>query len=92
MTEGCTEGSPVQGLMRGVWGINDQAIESTNRFVPDCRDDQAVNEAQYRLLLGFAQTQMPPIHRGHEGGRMLYNEFQQEDILSGIRFGVLLLA
>jgi hypothetical protein len=42
--------------------------------------------------LWLAQTQVQTTQKGQELGRMLYNELEQEDILSGVRWGLALLA
>jgi len=44
------------------------------------------------LPLWLAQTQVQTTQKGQQLGRMLYNELEQGDILSGVRFGVALLA
>jgi hypothetical protein len=47
---------------------------------------------QHMLPLWLAQTQVQTTQKGQERGRMLYNELEQGDILSGVRFGLALLA
>ena len=44
------------------------------------------------LPLRLAQTQVQTTPKGQQVGRMLDNELDQGDILSGVRFGVALLA
>jgi hypothetical protein len=44
------------------------------------------------LPLWLTQTQVQPTQKGQKTGRMVYNELEQGDILSGVRFGVVLLA
>src|SRR5215510_1511424 len=39
------------------------------------------------LPLWLVQMQVQTTHKGQQFGRMLYNELEQGDILSGIRFG-----
>src|SRR5215216_4091344 len=60
--------------------------------MPGFGDHQRVGKAQHMLPLWLAQTQVQTIHKGHECGRMLYNELEQGDILSGVCCGVALLA
>ena len=88
---GCpgTEAQRVRPI-RGVGGIDDEAIEPSNGFMPYFRDDQDISQAQHMLPLWLTQTEMQTTQEGHEGGRMLYNELEQGDILSGIRFEVAL--
>jgi len=56
------------------------------------RDYQRIGEAKHMLPLWLAQTQVQTTQKGQEVGRMLYNELEQGDILSGVRFGLALLA
>lgn len=42
------------------------------------------------LPLWLAQMEVQATQKGQELGRMLYNELEQGDILSGVRFGVAL--
>src|SRR4029077_3215269 len=44
------------------------------------------------LPLWLAQTEVQTTQKGQELGRMLYNELEQGDILSGVRVGLALLA
>jgi hypothetical protein len=44
------------------------------------------------LPLWLAQTEVHTTQKGQELGRMLYNELEQGDILSGVRVGLALLA
>ena len=44
------------------------------------------------LPLRLAQAQVQTTYKGYKTGRMVYNELQQEGILSVIRFGLALLA
>src|SRR5262245_42049613 len=60
--------------------------------MPGFGDHQRVGKAQHMLPLWLAQTQVQTIHKGHKCGRMLYNELEQGDILSGVCCGVALLA
>ena len=78
--------------IRGVGGIDNEAIETGNGFMPCFRDDQRIGEAQHMLPLWLAQTQVQTTQKGQEFGRMLYNELEQGDILSGVRCGLALLA
>jgi hypothetical protein len=80
------------GPIRGVGGIDNEAIKPGNGFMPYFRDDQYIGKAQHMLPLWLAQTQVQTTQKGHECGRMLYNELEQGDILSGVRFGLALLA
>ena len=76
--------------MRGGGGIDDEAIEPGNGFMSDFRDDQDIGQAQHMLPLWPTQTEVQTAQKGHECGRMLYNELEQGDILSAVRFGVAL--
>ena len=58
--------------------------------MPDFRDDQDIGKTQHMLPLWLTQTEVQTAQKGHEGGRMLYNELEQGDILSGVRLGVAL--
>ena len=78
--------------IRGVGSIDNASIETGNSFMPCFRDDQRISEAQHMLPLWLAQTQVQTTQKGQEVGRMLYNELEQGDILSGVRFGLALLA
>jgi hypothetical protein len=60
--------------------------------MPCFRDDARIGEAQHMLPLRLAQTQVQTTQKDEQLGRMLYNEFEQEDILSGVGFGLALLA
>jgi hypothetical protein len=51
------------------------------------RDDERLGKAKHMLQLGLAQTQVQPAQKGQKTGRMLYNELEQGDILSGVRCG-----
>jgi hypothetical protein len=44
------------------------------------------------LPLWLAQTEVQTTQKGQELGRMLYNELEQGDILSGVRWRLALLA
>jgi hypothetical protein len=44
------------------------------------------------LPLRLAQTQLQTTQKGEKFGRMLYNEFEQWDSISAVRFGLALLA
>src|SRR6267142_498496 len=90
---GCP-GTDAQGVrpIGGVRGIDNEAIDPGNGFMPCFRDDQRICEAQHMLPLWLAQTQVQTTQKGQECGRMLYNELEQGDILSGVCFGLALLA
>src|SRR5262249_37928171 len=49
-------------------------------------------KAKYMLPLGLAQTQVQTMQKGPQCRRMLYNELEQGDILSGGRCRLTLLA
>src|SRR6185295_15554903 len=78
--------------IRGVRGIDDESIDTGNGFLPCFRDDQRIGKTQHMVQLWFAQTQGQTTQKGQQFGRMLYNELQQGDILSVVRFGLALLA
>ena len=40
------------------------------------------------LPLWLAQTEVQTTQKGQKSGRMLYNELEQGDILSGVRVGL----
>ena len=82
----------VSAPLRGVGGIDNEAIQTGNGFMPCFRHNQRIGEAQHMLPLRLAQTQVQTTQKGQECGRMLYNELEQGDILSGVRFGLALLA
>src|SRR2546425_4482021 len=90
---GCP-GTDTQGVcpIRGVGGIDNEAIDPGNGFMPCFRDDQRIGKTQHMLLLWLAQTQVQTTQKGQEFGRMLYNELEQGDILSGVCCGLALLA
>src|SRR5262245_31516789 len=60
--------------------------------MPCFGDHQRVGKAKYMLPLGLAQTQVQTIQKGPQCRRMLYNELEQGDILSGVRCRLALLA
>lgn len=78
--------------IRGVWGIDNESIDTGKGFMPGFRHDQRIGEAQHMLPLWLAQTEVQTTQKGQELGRMLYNELEQGDILSGGRCGLALLA
>src|SRR2546428_5115161 len=90
---GCP-GTDTQGVctIRGVGGIDNEAIDPGNGFMPCFRDDQRIGKTQHMLPLWLAQTQVQTTQKGQEFGRMLYNELEQGGILSGVCFWVALLA
>ena len=60
--------------------------------MPRFGDHQRIGETKHMLPLGLAQTQVQTTQKGQQLRRMLYNELEQGDILSGVRFGLALLA
>ena len=60
--------------------------------MPCFRHHQGIGEAHHMLPLRFTQTQVQTAHKGYKTGRMVYNELEQGDILSGVRVGLALLA
>ena len=78
--------------IRGVGGIDNEPIDTSNGFMPGFRHDQRIGEAKHMLPLGLVQTELQTTQKGQEVGRMLYNELEQGDILSGGRCGLALLA
>ena len=73
--------------MRGVGSLDHEAIQTGDGFVPCFGDHQGIGEAEHMLPLWLVQMQMQTIHKGQQFGRMLYNELEQGDILSVVRFG-----
>src|SRR5262245_22854742 len=78
--------------IRGIGGLNNEAIQTGDGFMPCFGDHQRVGKAKYMLPLGLAQTQVQTIQKGPQCRRMLYNELEQGDILSGGRCRLTLLA
>ena len=78
--------------MRGIGGLNNEAIQTGDGFMPCFGDHQRVGKAQHMLPLGLAQMQVQTIQKGPQYRRMLYNELAQGDILSGGRCRLALLA
>src|ERR1700757_3092175 len=56
--------------------------------MPGFRANQRIREAKHMLQLRLGQTQLHTTQKGQEFGRMLYNELEQGDILSGVRLGL----
>src|SRR5215510_11395456 len=69
--------------LRGIGSLNNAAIQTGDGFMPCVGDHQRVGKAQHMLPLGLAQMQVQTIQKGPQCRRMLYNELEQEDILSG---------
>ncbi len=78
--------------IRRVRSIDNKSINTSDGFMPCFRDDERIGEAQHMLPLRLAQTQVQTTQKDEQRGRMLYNEFEQEDILPGVGFGLALLA
>jgi len=78
--------------MRGVGCIDKQSRQTGNGFMPGFRDNQRIGEAKPMLQLRLGEVQLSAIQKGETFGRMLSNELEQGDILSGVRFGLALLA
>ena len=76
----------------GIWCIDDEAIQTGDGFMPCFRHNQCIGHADAHAAIaawrdgGVSHTQRPEL------GRMVYNELEQEDILSGVRVGLALLA
>jgi hypothetical protein len=88
---GCpgTEAETV-GAIGGVRCLNDHAIQTGDRFMPCFRHNQRVGHAYHMLPLWLVQTQVQTTPKGQQLGRMLYNELEQGDILSDVRFALAL--
>src|SRR2546425_11757896 len=52
----------------GVGGIDNEAIDPGNGFMPCFRDDQRIGEAQHMLPLWLAQTQVKPHKKARSVG------------------------
>ena len=72
--------------MGGSRSIANASIEPDPGFMACFKDQQGI--AVQAAICGVVRRRVPATQTGQQVGRTLYNELQQEDILSGVRFGL----
>jgi hypothetical protein len=73
--------------MRGGGSRDQETRQTGDGCVPCCGDHQRSGQASHRLPLWRGQMQGQPTQKGQQCGRMLDNECEPGDSLSGVRFG-----
>jgi hypothetical protein len=66
----------------GVWGIEHQARQTGDGFMPSFRHNKRIGYREHRPQLRFGEAYVQAPQKDQELGCMVYNEFEQGDILS----------